>query len=75
MSTHVVLNLLNKLGEKIKCEACRAFHLFFATSLINSNYTGARLLDYIYLMTMMTLNLLKIYNTKHLFNGASLVDR
>ena len=29
MSTHVVLNLLNKLGEKIKCEACRAFHLFF----------------------------------------------
>ena len=36
MSAHV-LNLLNKLGGKeIKCEACRAFYLFFATSLINS---------------------------------------
>ena len=29
--------LLNELGEKkVKCEACRAFYLFFATSLINS---------------------------------------
>ena len=24
------------VGEEIKCEACRAFYLFFATSLINS---------------------------------------
>ena len=23
-------------GKEIKCEACRAFYLFFATSLINS---------------------------------------
>ena len=30
MSTHVLLNLLNKFGKEIKCEAC-----FFATSLIN----------------------------------------
>ena len=37
MSVHVLLNLLNELGKKgIKCEACRAFYLFFATSLINS---------------------------------------
>ena len=36
MSAHVLLNLLNDLGKKIKCEACRAFYLFFATSLINS---------------------------------------
>ena len=36
MSAHVLLNLLNKLGKEIKCEACRAFYLFFATSLINS---------------------------------------
>ena len=37
MSAHVVLNLLNKLGKlEIKCEACRVFYLFFATSLINS---------------------------------------
>ena len=36
MSAHVLLNLLNELGKRIKCEACRAFYLFFATSLINS---------------------------------------
>ena len=36
MSAHVLLNLLNKLGKKeIKCEACRVFYRFFATSLIN----------------------------------------
>ena len=36
MSAHVLLNLLNKFGKEIKCEACRAFYLFLATSLINS---------------------------------------
>ena len=49
MSAHVLLNLLKQLGKRdkmrglpsilslfIKCEACRAFYLFFATSLINS---------------------------------------
>ena len=36
MSAHVLLNLLNELGKKIKCEDCRAFYLFFATSLMNS---------------------------------------
>ena len=47
MSAHVLLNLLNELGKRDKMrglpsilslfrEACRAFYLFFATSLINS---------------------------------------
>ena len=36
MSAHVLLKLLNELGKEIKCEACRAFYRFFATSLINS---------------------------------------
>ena len=36
MSAHALLNLLNALGKEIKCEACRAFYLFFATSLLNS---------------------------------------
>ena len=36
MSAHVLLNLLNELRKDIKCEACRAFYLFFATSLVNS---------------------------------------
>ena len=34
MSAHVLLNLLNELGKtEIKCEACRAIYLFFATYL------------------------------------------
>ena len=36
MSAHVLLNLLNELRKRDKCEACRAFYLFFTTSLINS---------------------------------------
>ena len=36
MSAHVLLNLLNKLGKVIKCEAWQAFYHFFAKSLINS---------------------------------------
>ena len=36
MSGHVLLNLLTSWGKVIKCEACRAFYYFFATSLINS---------------------------------------
>ena len=36
MSTHVLLHLLNELGNEIKCDACRAFYFFFAMSLINS---------------------------------------
>ena len=35
MITHVLLNLFNELGKRIKCEACQAFYHFFATSLIN----------------------------------------
>ena len=33
MSAHVLLNLLNKLGKEIKCEACRAFYLFLMSSI------------------------------------------
>ena len=40
MSAHVLLNLLNELGKRDKCEACPAFYLFFATSLINSIIQG-----------------------------------
>ena len=29
MSTPVSLDLLTELGKEIKCEACRAFYLFF----------------------------------------------
>ena len=37
MSAHVLLNLLiTNSGKEIKCDACRAFYLFFEASLINS---------------------------------------
>ena len=37
MSAHVLLKFIKLVGKKeIKCEACRAFYLLFATSLINS---------------------------------------
>ena len=35
MSAHVLLDLLNEFGKSDKCEACQAFHRFFATSLRN----------------------------------------
>ena len=39
------LNLLNDLGKEIKCEACRAFYLFFSTSLTNSIIQEHEVLD------------------------------
>ena len=36
MRDHVLVNVLTSWVEAIKCEACRAFYRFFATSLINS---------------------------------------
>ena len=33
MSAHILLNLLNELRDRDKCEACQAFYLFFETSL------------------------------------------
>ena len=35
MSVHVLLNVLNELGERDKMQGCLAFYLFFATSLID----------------------------------------
>ena len=32
MRAHVLLNVLNELEKGIKCEACRTFYHFFATS-------------------------------------------
>ena len=47
MSAHVLLNLLNELGKEIKCEACLAFYLFFATSLINSKIKSTNVRFYL----------------------------
>ena len=45
MSAHALLNLLNELGKEIKCEACRAFSLFFPNSFNKLIKTRARMLD------------------------------
>ena len=45
MSAHVLLNLLNELGEKIRCEA-------FPNVFNRFNSTGARMQDSIYHMTL-----------------------
>ena len=51
MSAHVLLNLLKELRKEIKCEACRAFYHFFATSLINSTIQEQEI-DSFYHMTL-----------------------
>ena len=45
MSAHVLLNLLTSLEKVIKCEACRAFYIFFRNEFNKFNNTGARTLD------------------------------
>ena len=47
MSAYVLLNLLNELGKRNKCEACRAFYPIFATSLINSIYRSTNVRYYL----------------------------
>ena len=57
MSAHVTLNLLNVLRKRDKMRGLPslAFYLFFSTRLISFiefNNTKARMLDYIYHMTL-----------------------
>ena len=52
MSAHVLLNLLNELGKKVKCKACRGSYHFFRNEFNKFNNTIARMLDSIYHMTL-----------------------
>ena len=36
MNAQELLNILKELRKRDKCEACQAFYIFFAMSLINS---------------------------------------
>ena len=51
MSAHVLLNLLNELGEKIRCEALPSILSVFPNEFNKFNNTGARMQDSIYHMT------------------------
>ena len=52
MSAHVLLNLLNKLGKKIRCEALPSTLSVFPNEFNKFNNTGARMQDSIYQMTL-----------------------
>ena len=51
MSAHVLLNLLNELGKKIRCKALPSILSFFPNKFNKSNNTGTRMQDLIYHMT------------------------
>ena len=52
MSAHVLLNLLNELGEKIRCEAFPSILSVFPNEFNKLNNTGARMQGSIYHMTL-----------------------
>ena len=52
MSAHVLLNLLNELWKKIRCEALPTILSVFSNEFNNFNNTGARMQDFVYHMTL-----------------------
>ena len=48
MSAHVLLNLLNELGEKLRCEAMLSILSVFQNEFNKVNNTGAQMQDSIY---------------------------
>ena len=52
MSAHVLLNLLNELGHKIKCKALSSILSIFPSEFNKFNNTGARMQGSIYHMTL-----------------------
>ena len=52
MSARGLLNVIKALGKKIKCEACRAFYLFFRNVFHIFNNTRGRMSYSIYHMTL-----------------------
>ena len=52
MSVHILLNLLNKLGEKIRCEALPSILSGFPNEFNKLNNTGERMQNSIYHMTL-----------------------
>ena len=67
MSAHVLLNLLNELRKRDKMRGLPSILSLFRNKFNKFNYTGARMLDSIYHMTLrLLLNLIsgikKLYN-------------
>ena len=52
MNVHVLLNLLNKLGKNVRCEALPSILSVFPNEFDKFNNTGAQMQDTIYHMTL-----------------------
>ena len=52
MRAHVLLNLLNELGKREKMQGLQSILLLFRNKFSKFNNTGARMLDYLYRMTL-----------------------
>ena len=52
MSVHVLLNLLNELGQKIRCETLLSILSVFANKFNKFSNTGAGMQDSVYHMTL-----------------------
>ena len=52
MTAHVLLNLLKELGKSDKMRGLSGILLLFRNEFNDFNYTGARMLDSIYHMTL-----------------------
>ena len=52
MSAHVLLKLLNELGKSDKMRSLPSIFSLFRNKFIKFNNTGARILDFIYHMTL-----------------------
>ena len=50
MSVHVLLSLLNELGEIDKMRGLSSILSLFRNKFIKSNNTGARMLDFIFIL-------------------------
>ena len=52
MNAHVLLNSLNELGEKIRCEALSSILSIFSNEFNKFSNTGARMQASVYHMTL-----------------------
>ena len=62
MSIHVLLNLLNKLGKRDKMRGLPSILSIFRNEFNKFNNTRARMLDFIYHMTLSSLLTVERYN-------------
>ena len=68
MSAHVLLNLLNELGKKIRCEAVPSILSVFPNEFHKINNTGVRMQDSVYHMALKSHFISECYDVICIFN-------